>query len=108
MKAVWHLINKEVGKPSEGGKKIEVYDGTEIISDRQKVADMLNNYFVETIDDLLIKNNKNNTNTQVQKQGIIYCPNTIFIHPVTEYEMECVIKSLKGKLSTGYDEYQNI
>jgi hypothetical protein len=85
-------------------KKIEVYDGTEIISDPQKVADMLNNYFVEITDDLLSKYNKNNTNTQLQKQRINCRPNTIFIHPVTEYEIECVIKSLKGKLSTGYDE----
>jgi hypothetical protein len=45
-----------------------VYDGTEIISDPQKVADMLNNYFVAIIDDLLSKNNKNNTNTQLQKK----------------------------------------
>jgi hypothetical protein len=83
-----------------------VYDGTEIISDPQKVADMLNNYFVEIIDDLLSKNNKSNTNTQWQKQRINCCPNTIFIHPVTECEIECVIKSVKGKLSTGYDEIQ--
>jgi hypothetical protein len=68
------------------------------------VADMLNNYFVEMIDDLLSKNNKNNINNQMQKQRINCCPNTIFIHPVTEYEIEHVTNSLKGKLSTGYNE----
>jgi hypothetical protein len=40
----------------------------------------------------------------MQKQRINCCPNTIFIHPVTEYEIERVTNSLKGKLSTGYDE----
>jgi hypothetical protein len=68
------------------------------------VADMLNNFFVEIIDDLLSKNNKNNTNTQMQKQRLNCCSNTIFLHPVTEYKIESVTNSLKGKLSTGYDE----
>jgi hypothetical protein len=67
------------------------------------VADMLNNFIVEIIDDLLSQNNKNN-NAQLHKQRINCCQNTIFLYPVTEHEIECVIKSLKGKLSSGYDE----
>lgn len=101
MKAMWHLINEEVGKSFKGDKKIELISGTKIISDPQSVADMLNNFFVEIIDDLLSQNNKN---TQLQKQGINCCPNTIFLHPVTKYEIVCVTNSLKGKLSAGYDE----
>jgi hypothetical protein len=103
MKAVWHLIN-EVGKPSKGDKKIELYSGTSKISNPQIVADMLNNSYVEIIDDLLSKNNKNNTNTQMQKQRVNCCSNTIFLQPVTEYEIEHVTNNSKGKLSTGYDE----
>jgi hypothetical protein len=98
------FLNKEVGKPSKGGKNTELYKGIEKISDPQMVADMLNNYFVEITDDPLSKNNKNNINIQMQKQRINCCPNTILIHPVTEYEIECVTNSLKGKLSTEYDE----
>jgi hypothetical protein len=66
------------------------------------VADMSNNFVVEIID--LSQNNKNNKNTQLQKQRINCCPNTIFLHPVTEYEIECVTDSLKCMLSAGYDE----
>jgi hypothetical protein len=65
MKAMWHLINEEVGKPSKDDKEIKLYSGTRKISNPQIVADLLNNFFVEIIDDLLSKNNKNNTNTQM-------------------------------------------
>jgi hypothetical protein len=54
------------------------------------VADMLNNFFVEVIDDLLSKNNKTNSNIQMQKLRINCCTNAIFLHPVTEYKIEHV------------------
>jgi hypothetical protein len=62
MKAMWHLINVEVGKSVKGERKIELISSTKIISDSQSVADMLNNFVVEIIDDLS-QNNKNNKNT---------------------------------------------
>jgi hypothetical protein len=40
MKATWHVINEEVGKSFKGGKKIELYSGTKIISDPQILADV--------------------------------------------------------------------
>jgi hypothetical protein len=50
---------------------------------------MLNIFVDEINDDLLGQNSKNNKNTQLQKQRINCCPNTIFLHPVTEYEIVC-------------------
>jgi hypothetical protein len=47
MKAMWHLINVEVGKSVKGEKKIELISGTKIISDPQSVADMLNNLLLK-------------------------------------------------------------
>jgi hypothetical protein len=103
MKAMWLLINEEVGKSLKCDKKTEFSSCTEIISDPQSVTDMLNTFFVEIIDELLGQNSKNN-NAQLHKQRINCCQNTIFLYPVIEHEIECVIKSLKGKLSSGYDE----
>jgi hypothetical protein len=102
MEAMWHLINEEVGKSFKGGKKIELYSGTKIISDPQIVADVI--FFAEIIDDLLSQNDKNNTDIQMQKQRINCYPNTILLHPVTEYEIVCVRNSLKGNLSKEYDD----
>jgi hypothetical protein len=62
------------------------------------VAGMLNTFFVEIIDELLNQNNSK-INAQLPKQRINRCSKT-----VTENEIECVSKSLKGKLSAGYVE----
>jgi hypothetical protein len=47
MKAMWHLINEEVGKSFKGDKKTELSSGTKIISDPQSVADMLNTFLLK-------------------------------------------------------------
>jgi hypothetical protein len=67
------------------------------------VAGMLYTFFVEIIDELL-KNNNSKNNVQLSKQRIISCSKTLFLYPVTEYEILQVSKSLKGKLSAGLDE----
>jgi hypothetical protein len=53
---MWHVINKEVGKSWKCDKKIELNDGTQIISNPQNVAGMLSTFFMEIIDDLLNQN----------------------------------------------------
>jgi hypothetical protein len=55
------------------------------------------------IADELIHQNRRNLNSQMPKQKINCCANTIFIFPVTENEVEYVTKNLKGKLSTAFD-----
>jgi hypothetical protein len=40
----------------------------------------------------------------VPEQRSVFCPKTVFLCPVTEDEIEHVTKSLKDKLSAGYDE----
>jgi hypothetical protein len=98
-KAMWHVINKEVGKSLKHDKKIELHVGTNIISD------MLNKFFVEKIDELVNRNSSKNGNyAQVPEKRRDFCPKTVFLRPVTEDETERVTKSLKGKLSAGYDE----
>jgi hypothetical protein len=74
-----------------------------MISDPQKVADMMNSFFVGIVDDLLSQNSCN-INIQLAKQRINYCPNTIFLLLVTGSEIECVTKSLKGKFSASFDD----
>ena len=67
------------------------------------MAELLNAYFVETVEEL-IKQNYYPSHTQRAQAKIEYCPNSIVMLPVTEHEVECVIKKLKGKFSAGYDE----
>jgi hypothetical protein len=102
-KAMWHIINKAVGKSLQFDQKSELNNGSVTISDPQKVADMMNSFFVGIVDDLLNQNSCN-INIQTAKESINYCPNSIFLLPVTESEIECVTKSLKGKSSPGFDD----
>jgi hypothetical protein len=64
---------------------------------------MLNSYFVEIADEMIQQNNCH-TNTCVGQRKIDYCPNSVFLVPINENEVESVIKYLKEKLSVGYDE----
>ena len=69
----------------------------------QKVAEILNAYFVETVEEI-IKQNNYPSNTHVAQSQTEYCPSSIFMLPVTENEVEWVTKKFKGKFSAGYDE----
>jgi hypothetical protein len=104
-KAMWQIINKEVGRAVKHDNKIELHVGSKIISDPQAGADMLNKHFVEVINELVNRSSRKNGNTaQVQTQRINFCPKTVFLCPVTEDEIEWLTKSLKGKPSAGYHE----
>jgi hypothetical protein len=68
---MWHVINREVGKSLKHDEKIELHIGTNIISDPQEEADMLNKFFVEQIDELMNRNSSKNGNyAQVPKQTV--------------------------------------
>jgi hypothetical protein len=102
-KKIWQLINKQIGKCSIMNKKIELRSATGIETNPQRVAELLNVHFVETIDEI-IKQNKYRPLTQITQPKIEYCPNSIAMLPITEQEVESVIRKLKGKFSAGYDE----
>jgi len=102
-KKIWQLINKQIGKCSSSDKKIELKTETSRVTNLQKVAEMLNAYFVETVEEI-IKQNNYPSNTHIAQSKIQYCSNSIFVLPITENKVECVIKKFKDKFSAGYDE----
>jgi len=46
---MWQVINKQVWKCSSSDKKIELKKEAGIVRNLQKVAEMLNAYFVDTV-----------------------------------------------------------
>jgi hypothetical protein len=56
------------------------------------------------VDHFWLSQNNRNFNYQMFQQKINCCANTIFIYPVTENEVERVVKHLKGKFLAGFDE----
>ena len=76
--------------------------GNEIIMDPQIVTEKFNNYFIEVTENLLSQINHHCP--QHPKFQTKYCPETMFVAPITEAEVIQVIKSLKNNSSVGIDE----
>jgi len=76
---------------------------TGIATNPQKVAELLSAHFVETVEELIMQNNYL-SHTQTAQSTIEYCPNSIVMLPISEQEVQCVIKKLEGKFLAGYDE----
>jgi len=98
---MWQLINRKIGEVPLNDHKLELRIGNKIISNPTEITEKLNMYFISTVEELVQQNsNRRNYN----KLEIKHCPNSIFIHPVTEEEVISLTKSLKGKPSAGYDD----
>jgi hypothetical protein len=60
-----------------------------------------NSYFIDIIIEL-----KGNINTRNLDHGIVNCyPNSFFLVPVTDYEVEKTIMNLKNSYSMGHDGF---
>jgi hypothetical protein len=70
-------------------KKLKTEIG--ILTNPQKVAEMLNAHFSETVEEIIKQNNYPST-THIAQTKIEYCPNSIFVLLITENEVQLVIK----------------
>jgi len=103
-KAAWQVINKERGKTSINNKNIEITWGKNKITNPRAIADIFNLYFVETAEKLADQYRDTPTTYNMTNFKINTCPQTIFLNPASEIEIEKVIKSLEEKHSSGFDE----
>jgi len=102
-KAAWKIINKELGKSFIINKNIELRWGKNKISNSRDIAELFNSYFVETVEKLTDQNSGTHTTYNMTNLKINICPQTIFINPISENEIEKVVKNLKGKCSSAFD-----
>ena len=103
-KVSWHVINKELGKLSTNNQNIELKWGKNIISNPGVIVELFNSYFVEIVEKLADKNSGTYATYKMTNLKINTCPQTIFINPVSENKIEKVVKNLKGKCSSGFDD----
>ena len=82
---------------------IIINTGVKIIKDPQIITERFNIYFTEVTEDLLSQVNYHcpQQYSHFQKKN---CSKTMFVAPVTENEVEQVIKSLKKNSSPGSDK----
>lgn len=52
-KAMWQIIDREIGNSIHHDYKIYLRNGNGIISNLQNVLDRLNSFYIETVDNLL-------------------------------------------------------
>lgn len=84
-------------------KQIVLTTNTGVEKNQEKVAELFNSHFIEAVDEL-IEQNKHSQSTQKNQIAIKYCADSMAMLPITEQEVECEIRNLKGKSSAGYDE----
>jgi len=70
---------------------------------KYKILELFQSYFAETIEKLTDQNNGTHSAYNTANLKINTCPQTMYIIPVTENEIEKVVKNLKGKSSSGFD-----
>jgi hypothetical protein len=97
------MANKELGKSFINNKNIELRWGKNKISHPRAIAELFNSYYVESVEKLTDQNcgtyaTYNMTNLKINKRK-----KKIFINPVLETEVEKVVRNLKGKCSSGFN-----
>ena len=112
MKSTWKIINEEKGKTKNNIDFQSLVINNNILMNRNKTTNILNNYFLSTADSINSDNNKHiNTNMINPVNYLANC----FRRPFTKiswqyastYETEKIIKSLRSKNKCGYDEISN-
>jgi hypothetical protein len=94
LKAAWQVINKETGKSSINNKNIELRWRKIKISNSRAIARLFNSYFVETVEKLVDQDTGTHATYNMANLKINTCPQTIFIHAVSDNEVENVVKDL--------------
>jgi Reverse transcriptase (RNA-dependent DNA polymerase) len=100
--AMWKLVNKKYGKIKNKDPIQNLYINGNIINCPSKIVNSFSDYYVDCIHQLkreipktLFKLNNNMFNN----------PNSMFLNPITNVEINKIIKRLKNKKSSGFDEF---
>jgi hypothetical protein len=106
-KTLWQIISKEMGNSRQKAENIELRYDTEIITNPQQISEKFNSFFIESVPSLRMSNNLTRP-LKPPSQNTNYFHASMFISPVTECEVENIIKSLKNSYSAGFDEIPEV
>jgi hypothetical protein len=102
-KTLWPCVNKEFGNSRNHNHNLVIRDKDELITNPQQISKKFNSFFIETIENLKkVSNFVHSTN--ILPTNPVYYHNTMFVSPVTDYEVECIINGLKDSFSAGLDD----
>jgi len=104
MITTWKIINHEDGKPNNCKNTISLRIDNKEITNQNTIANIFNSYFLSIAESL---NSGNNKHTYIKEPYPISFHQPfpkMSWHYESIYEIEKIIKSLKSKNSSGYDE----
>lgn len=99
---LWQIVNKEIGKAAQVYHPTSLKKADEKTSNPQEMANLMNSYFIDSVEELRASNRNSHVN-YTPVPCLNYQSKTMFWFPVTETEIEKVIKGLSGKPSAGVD-----
>jgi hypothetical protein len=107
VKTTWNIIRKETGKlhPTEQIPSLVV--GNEKLKEPKSMANAFNNYFLTVAEKLNVQKFEKGDAISLLKESFPGIFPSIKIIPITEAEIKSIIRSLKPKNSSGYDEINN-
>jgi hypothetical protein len=75
-KAMWRLINREIGRATENEQKLELKVGNRIISNPTEITDKLNSHLLRTVKEMIKQNTMKGfmTRDKTLSQFNIYLP----------------------------------
>ena len=82
-------MSEEIGNSLQNNCNIHLRINKKVVTDSQMISERFNSFFIDTVEDLLGKNNSY-TIKQTSKHDIKTCPKSMFATPVTETEVENV------------------
>lgn len=103
----WRTLNELLNKPrrtTELPKEFIENNSPNSITDPTEIANKFNNYFVN-LGPKLANKIRNSSNNTFEKYLTDANPNSMFLSPIYEYEVQTEIKSLNANKSSGYDGY---
>ena len=98
----WQIINDIIGSQTNKGPNLSFCINNNIITDKNEIADALNNYFT-TIGPNLARKIPDYPSTTFDLRSKIFNPNSIFLSPTTVSEIIKVINQLPKKAAPGID-----
>jgi hypothetical protein len=101
---MWNIINNEIGNTKNLMDNIEIKYGPDLLTNPQLIADKFNSHFIDIIAELKLWIKPSNLDYDLQNHNF----NSIYLAPITDYEVECTIKKLKNSYLMGYDEFPEI
>lgn len=110
VKVTWGIINNEVGKQQQNLPNFKINLNSEAISDPIRIAESFNNFFINIVKETVHPRSENTNYSNVFANnteclnGTNFAPIHFKFTTVTDIEVLNVIKSLKNKTSSGFDE----